>query len=331
MANAGESGPAGCMRPGTVLRRSATWVLAASMALACRQAASTDAELDDYRRLRGELARVETSEPEQRGRYVTERLRLESTTGLVVMGRVSRPSAAGCFPAVLLRDGREENSGVIGRLPSDFGNVVVVSLDYPAELPYTVRLSDFLLRSAALRDAARRIPATFSLAASYLARRSDVDTARIAVAATSFAVPFATIASAADERFRDVALIYGAGDLPRVMAANLSSVPRLLRPAGAHLAMRPFAAFAPERFIARIAPRPVVMINGIDDPQMPELAVRHLYEAAREPKTLIWLRTGHLMPTDSVLIRALIDTAFSRLPVLRDSTPASSCTGKSTR
>jgi hypothetical protein len=44
--------------------------------------------------------------------------------------------------------------------------------------------------------------------------------------------------------------------------------------------------------------------------------VESLYDAAREPKTLIWLRTGHLLPTDSVLIRALVDTALARLPIL---------------
>jgi fermentation-respiration switch protein FrsA (DUF1100 family) len=59
------------------------------------------------------------------------------------------------------------------------------------------------------------------------------------------------------------------------------------------------------------------MINGIDDPQMPRRAVESLYAAARDPKTLIWLRTGHLLPTDSVLIRALVDTALARLPILQ--------------
>jgi hypothetical protein len=254
-----------------------------------------------------------------------EQVRLESTSGLAVTGRIMRPRPDGCFAAVLLQDGREENSGVIGRLPSEFGDVVVLSLDYPKELPYTVELSDFLLRSGTLRDGARQIPAAFSLAASYLTQRLDVDTTRIAIAATSFAVPFAVIAAAADERFRNVALIYGAGSLSSVLAANLSSVPHALRKPVADAAMQSFAAFAPERFIGRIAPRPVVMVNGIDDPQMPAAAVQHLYDAAREPKAMIWLRTGHLMPTDSVLIRALIDTAFTRLPVLRDTTPASRC------
>ncbi len=58
------------------------------------------------------------------------------------------------------------------------------------------------------------------------------------------------------------------------------------------------------------------MVNGIDDPQMPRAAVEALYDAAREPKELIWLQTGHLMPNDSTLIRALVDTALERLPAL---------------
>ena len=286
-----------------------------------------DAELDGYLELRGALARADSTDIGGRGRYVAERVRVESSTGLVVTGRLLHPRASGCFAAVLLQDGREENSGVIERLPAEFGDVVVLSLDYPSAIPYTIRLSDFLLRSRPLEESARRIPAGFSLGAEYLARRADVDTGRIAIAATSFAVPFAVIAAAADRRFHDVALIYGAGDMPAVLAANLHGVPRLLRPAAAGMAMQPFAAFAPERFVARIAPRPLVMINGIDDPQMPAEAVRRLYDAAREPKTMIWLRTGHLMPTDSALIRSLIDTAFARLPVLRDTAAPARCAG----
>lgn len=305
--------------------RVAEWTLACALAAGCGESASVDADLDGYRQLRGALARAETSSSQARGRYVAEAVHLRSTSGLTTTGRLVRPSTGRCFAAVLLQDGREENSDVIGRLPSEFGDVVVLSLDYPTELPYTVELRDFLLHSGTLRDGARKIPPAFALGAAYLAQRADVDPTRIAVAATSFAVPFAVIAAAADDRFRNVALIYGAGDLPSVLAANLPNVPRVLRDPVAAAAMRSFAAFAPERFVGRIAPRPIVMVNGIDDPQMPGTAVRHLYDAAHDPKEIIWLRTGHLMPTDSVLIRALIDTAFSRLPVLRDSLPSSGC------
>jgi hypothetical protein len=289
------------------------------LALGCAHGQASPSELQAYRDLRGTLVAAETSVARPRGRYAAQSIRLRSSTGLVATGRLLSPTGRpiGCYPAVLLQNGREEDSRVIGRLPAEFGDVVVLALDYPAEMPYVMRLRDVVLHGERLQEAARKIPALFSLGASYLAQRADVDTTRLALAATSFAVPFATIAAAVDERFRNVALIYGAGDLPSVVAANLAVRPRFLRPAAAWLATRPFTDFFPERFVARIAPRPIVMVNGIDDPQMPVRAVRRLYDAARPPKEIIWLRTGHLAPTDSALIRSLVDTALTRLPVLR--------------
>jgi fermentation-respiration switch protein FrsA (DUF1100 family) len=261
-----------------------------------------------------------------RGRYVTQRIRLTSSTGVVARGLLTTPASdTGCFAAALLQNGREENSGVSRRLPADFGDIVVLSLDYPDEIPYAIRMRDAALHGGTLERASRRVPAIFSLGAAYLAQRDDVDSTRIALAATSFAVPFAAIAAAMDERFRNVVFVYGAGDLPSVLAANLQDVPAVMRRPAAALAMQPFAALAPERFVDRISPRPLVMVNGVDDPQMPMEAVRRLYDAAREPKSLVWLRTGHLMPTDSLLIRALIDTAFARLPVLRETTATPRC------
>ena len=298
--------------------RAAAAIAVAAWLAACTRGPADAAELAGFRALRGRLVSSDTGAARPRGRYAQQRVRLGSSDGLAATGWVIHPVPdRGPYPAVLLQDGREENADVVTRLPAEFGDVVVLALDYPAEIPYTVSLHDALWHGGRLRAAGRRIPALFSLGAAYLARRADVDSGRIAIAATSFAVPFATIAAATDQRFHDVALIYGAGDLPAVVAANLDLRPRWLRGPAAWLATRPIAELSPERFIAAIAPRPIVMVNGIDDPQMPAEAVRRLYDAAREPKKQIWLRTGHLMPTDSALIRALIDTAFAEVPVLR--------------
>jgi fermentation-respiration switch protein FrsA (DUF1100 family) len=281
-------------------------------------------ELDRYRLRRGALATAETSFTGMRGRYATYRVHMTSDAGLVTTGQLLVPERARDagsvprrFPAVLLNDGRELDSRALDHLPSDFGDVVVLSLDYPAALPLEIHLRDALLHGRQLREAAEEVPSLFSLGAAYLAGRADVDSTRMAIAATSFAVPFAVIAAAFDERLRNVVLVYGAGELDRVLAANLTLRPRVLRQPAAWLATRPFSHLGPERYVALIAPRPLVMVNGIDDPQMPREAVEALYDAAREPKSLVWLRTGHLMPTDSTLIRALIDTALARLPVLR--------------
>jgi len=309
-------------------RTTATIGLALTLAsLACGRSDASADEIAAFRALRGSLASVRTFDAHPRGRYVEERVRLVSSTGLVATGLLLHPAnvTSRCLPAMLLEDGREENGGVINRLPPEFGDMVVLSLDYPSELPDNPQIRDVTLNATTVRKGARMAPAMFSLGAGYLAQRPDVDSARVALVAASYAVPFGTIAAAMDQRLRNVALIYGAGRLPQVFAANLKGIPSPLRGPLASLAMLPFAPFTPERYVQRIAPRPLVMINGVDDPRMPLTAVHALYDAARDPKVLILLRTGHLMPTDSSLIQSLTDTAMARLPVLSDSAEARRC------
>jgi hypothetical protein len=305
--------------PRTPARPLLAAVAALGLACASWRPPATPLERDAYLAMRGALVRAETTRVGTRGRYALYRVRLASSTGLAATGRLLRPDgpAGGALPAVLLDDGRELDSRAVEALPAEFGDVVVLSLDYPPELPYTIDLGAVVAQRDRLRRTVRRIPALFSLGGAYLAARADVDAARVALVATSFAVPFATIAAAADTTFRNVALVYGAGDFPTVIAANVRLRPAWLRRPLARVVLAPFADLEPARFVGAIAPRPLVMINSRDDPQIPASAVAALYAAAREPKTLVTLRTGHLMPDDSVLVRALVDSALAHLPVLR--------------
>ncbi len=260
--------------------------------------------------------RAEVAYAQARGQYDLYRVRLRAG-GETATGRLLRPRRGkGPFPAVLLNDGRELNSAALDCLPAEFGDVIVLSLDYPARLPDEFDPLTLLLESDQIRRELRRIPRLFSLGGAYLTQRADVDSSRLALVVTSFAVPFGVLAAAEDPRFRNVGLIYGAGDLRAVLEANLSLEPRFLRSLASWLALQLYGEFEPTRYVGGIAPRPVVMVNGRDDPQMPVRAVRALYAAAREPKAQIWLTTGHLMPTDRPLIRALVDTTLARLPVL---------------
>ena len=252
-----------------------------------------------------------------RGRYDVYTFRLRGG-GESATGKLLRPRQGdGPFAAVLLNDGRELNSAALEYLPPEFGDVLIVSLDYPDGIPYEFHPLTVLLQGDRIRRELRRIPRLFSLAGAYLTQRADVDSSRIAMVVTSFAVPFGVRAAAEDQRFRNVGLIYGAGDLGAVLRANLPLKPRFLRSVAAWLASRLYDEFEPTHYVARIAPRPVIMVNGRDDRQMPVEAVRALHTAAREPKTLIWLTTGHLLPSNTPLIRALVDTTLAQLPVLK--------------
>lgn len=53
-------------------------------------------------------------------------------------------------------------------------------------------------------------------------------------------------------------------------------------------------AYAPRDFVARISPRPLLLLHGESDPLIPLSHARELFAAAREPKTLFVIpRGGH--------------------------------------
>jgi fermentation-respiration switch protein FrsA (DUF1100 family) len=65
------------------------------------------------------------------------------------------------------------------------------------------------------------------------------------------------------------------------------------------------APLEPTRYIARIAPRPVLMVNGARDSLIPRANVDALYEAARQPKDILWIRSEHVHPDETELIGAV--------------------------
>lgn len=87
-----------------------------------------------------------------------------------------------------------------------------------------------------------------------------------------------------------VGTILAAGD-PRVKAAVLvvtpgtwSGLPTV--PAGA-------SAFDPDRYVGKIAPRPVLIMSGRSDTTVPIANARRLEAAARRPKTVVEFDGGH--------------------------------------
>ena len=59
------------------------------------------------------------------------------------------------------------------------------------------------------------------------------------------------------------------------------------------------AAACPANYIGRISPRPLLMINGVNDADMfREQSVLPLQRHAKEPKEIVWLPTGHTFPRE---------------------------------
>ena len=112
-----------------------------------------------------------------------------------------------------------------------------------------------------------------------LVDQRGVDPRRTGIVGASRGAIVATIAGGVDRRLSPVLLLfaghYDAGETNHLPAA------------------------CPANYIARIAPRPVLMINGTQDSDMiKDRAVEPLFKLARQPKQIIWTDGGHMFMTE---------------------------------
>jgi fermentation-respiration switch protein FrsA (DUF1100 family) len=173
--------------------------------------------------------------------------------------------------------------------------VALLSVDYPyvgrrARIP----ASDILFGGSDLWRATHEMSPLLIQAGGYLARRGDVDSARLGIVGASLGAPFALHAAARSPRLRAVAILYGQAGLSDWIQRNLRGVPRWARPLIGGLAALLFRDYEPARLAPRVSPRPLLLVNSRGDERVSEEGARRLYEAAREPREQIWLEGRHV-------------------------------------
>lgn len=98
----------------------------------------------------------------------------------------------------------------------------------------------------------------------------------------------------ADERVRSAALIAAGGDWRKLILGTdefLTGLER--RPREFAAGLERLAPLDPSRWVKRISPRPVLIVNGRADHTVARSAAKALQEAAAEPKEVFWFPGGH--------------------------------------
>jgi hypothetical protein len=72
-------------------------------------------------------------------------------------------------------------------------------------------------------------------------------------------------------------------------------------------------AFDADRWVARVAPRPFVMISATDDERLPRAAIDRLWHAAAEPRERVWMPGRHVQRNRPEIVRALVGTVLERM------------------
>lgn len=231
---------------------------------------------------------------------------LTDNLGRVTEGYLSFPDTfAGQLPAVLILGGHGTGARAV-ELVKLSRPAVLCGLNYPAIPEHRVHPLKIPSLLFALDSLVTDAVAMAFTAIDYLLTRPEVDPDRLTVLGASFGVPFAVIAGL-DSRVGGMALVYGGADMERIIEWNVRRRIKsgLLRKSGCYLLGTFTAAYEPSRYLARFAPRPVLLINGSDDTKIPLESAKLLYRSAGFPKEQLWLSGGHIHPSNSELIGEL--------------------------
>ncbi len=270
----------------------------------------------------GPLVRVDTLAVRHDGGMLEQELALTSATGLRVRIAVRRPAPAPGDTArrilFLLLGGHERGRGAAA-LIDDTRGTIVASFDYPFDGDHRAKGPAVVAQVPSIRRALYDSPPAVTLALDYLLGRRDVNSARVELVGASFGASFATIAAARDPRVTRLWIAHGGGKPLAMINAGLKReipfAPLRWPVAGLATLLASGPRFAAERWVGRVSPRPVVMLNALEDERIPRASVEALWNAARKPKSQVWLPGPHMQGNRQEVLRALVDTVMVRAGV----------------
>jgi cephalosporin-C deacetylase-like acetyl esterase len=153
------------------------------------------------------------------------------------------------------------------------------------------------------RDAMIQSVVDLMRAVDYLASRDDIDTERIGFIGTSMGGAIGAMFCAHEQRVKAAVLTITGGNFDKLnINAGDTGDQEEIRQA--------YRLVDPVLYVYRISPRPLLMINGVHDEVVPRAATEALFDAAAEPKRIVWYDCGHANLPDEYLeeVKRFFDT-----------------------
>ncbi|MGI9237270.1 MAG: alpha/beta hydrolase family protein [Woeseiaceae bacterium] len=269
----------------------------------------------------GRIAKIETETSTIHSGQLSESVSLVSDTGLKVSFRVIRKkNRTSALPVLLVLGGHRTGRDAVD-LFGDSGNRAIVAMDYPYEGPERLRgLIATVKAIPVVRSAFLDTVPAVSLVLDWLLAQSWVDNDRVVIVGASLGVPFAAAVAARDTRITAAILVHGAADNRlwiEVQVARRIETDALHYPLSNVLNWLAYGPlFDTRKFVAMIAPRPVVIVGATEDERAPPGQAEVLFEAAGEPKRLRYTEGRHVQPGRAEIVADLLRVADEELAFL---------------
>jgi len=249
----------------------------------------------------------------QKNGYILEEFTFEGGPGEIVPVMAAIPSNAGqACPAIIFLYGIGMKIGFVDKIAEavtqeGFALFVPEQLNRgkrrPKGLGAVEEIATFRQRiMTTIRDPRRLIDV--------IEKRPDIDSRRIYLWGASFGAMTGCSVMAYDPRLKAGILTLCGGDFQKMArdTAIRKTLPRfswlkLAAPVAASL-LRPFD---PILHIARIAPRPLLFQNLLNDEMIPRSSVEALYNRAGQPKQIRWYDSPHNHPVKDAIKQVVLD------------------------
>lgn len=152
------------------------------------------------------------------------------------------------------------------------------------------------------------------LALDYLTAYPNVDTNDVAVATVSFGTFVGVPVAVLHPKVNRLIVVQGGGDIAAIVSANAERLEMPLPPKiSGWLGELFLLLFEPNRYIADLSPRQLLMVSSPGDLLFPDESARSLYDHAKEPKEIIWHTSKHVMPGAHDIVKELTDIVVEKV------------------
>ena len=251
------------------------------------------------------------------GAYTSQNVRFKSLNDQTVPCTVCKPKNVSKPPVILSLHGLGGSRQDIVRVAAPFLcplGIAIVGIDAQFHGVRKIQGQDILSGGVDHTVAGFKQTIIDNMrAVDYIRTRDDLDSDRVVLLGASMGGIMGAIVTALDTRIKAACLVVGGGDLITLFTSTqISDADRMRQAIGdIQTARDVLTPVEPLNFVAHIAPRPLYMINGRTDRIVPPACGQALFDAAGEPKNIVWYESGNMMghvPPLDVLFKQI--TAF---------------------